>query len=223
MNQELWTKVDAYLADHLVPGDHALDACLRASDEAGLPAINVSPTQGKLLMMLARLRGASSILEVGTLGGYSTIWLARALKPHGRLISLEIDPGRAELARANLARADLIDRAEIRVGPASESLAAMVNAGDARFDFIFIDADKRSTCDYFERSIQLALPGAVIIVDNVVRRGAVADPDTLDPDVQGIRRFIEHLTHDARVTATAIQTVGGKGYDGFLVATVEGN
>jgi predicted O-methyltransferase YrrM len=221
MNQATWTQVDAYLCDRLMPGDHPLDECLRASAEAGLPAINVSPTQGKLLMMLAKLRGATSILEVGTLGGYSTIWLARALKPGGRLISLEIDPARAELARANLDRAGFTHHAEVRVGPAAGALAAMVAGGDARFDFIFIDADKKSTCEYFERAVQLATPGAVIVVDNVVRSGGVADPTSTDPDVQGVRRFIDRLSSEPGITATAIQTVGGKGYDGLLIATVD--
>lgn len=219
MDQDTWTNVDDYFAQQLALTDAILDAVLRASDCAGLPAINVSPAQGKLLMMLAKLRGATSILEIGTLGGYSTIWLARALPSTGRLMTLEIDPARAELAESNLARAGFTKNVHVRVGPAVESLAALVEARE-RFDFIFIDADKRSTPEYFRRTLELASPGAVIIVDNVVRNGAVADPDTTNADVIGIRTFLDQIAADPRVTATAIQTVGGKGYDGFVLATV---
>lgn len=219
MDQETWTKVDDYFQQHLLPTDEALDAAHRASVEAGLPAISVTPTQGKLLIMLAQLRRATSILEIGTLGGYSTIWLARALPSDGRLISLEIDPARAELARANLARAGFTSNVEVRFGSAADSLDVLAKE-QARFDFVFIDADKRSTPVYFDHAVRLAMPGAVVVVDNVVRRGAVADANTTNADVVGIRSFIESLEGHSRVTATAVQTVGGKGYDGFVVATV---
>lgn len=220
MDPSTWSKVDDYLAAQLVTTDDALDGALQACTDAGLPPINVTPAQGKLLMMLARLRGAQSILEIGTLGGYSTVWLARALPPGGKLLSLEIDSARADLARRNLHRAGLGDVAAVRVGPAAESLAALVAAGE-RFDFFFIDADKKSTPEYFRRALELASPGAVIVVDNVVRNGAVADANSTNADVRGIQQFLSELSVNPRVTATAIQTVGGKGYDGFVLATVD--
>ncbi len=220
MNQEQWTAVDRYLTDLLVRPDPALAAALDASVAAGLPAIQVSPPQGRLLELLARLQGARSILEIGTLGGYSTIWLARALPAGGRLVTLELDPKHAAVARANLARAGLDGVAEVRVGPAADTLAQLAAGGAGPFDLIFIDADKAGYPDYFAWALRLARRGSVIIADNVVRQGAVADPASPDPAVQGVRRFHALLAAEPRVSATAIQTVGGKGYDGFTLALV---
>ena len=220
MSLEQWAAVDQYLVGHLVPPDPALDAALEASSAAGLPAINVAPNQGKFLHLLARVRGARAILEVGTLGGYSTIWLGRALPPGGRLVSLELDPGHAAVARANLARAGLDGRCEVIIGPAADTLARLAAEGRGPFDFVFIDADKASIPDYFSWALRLSAPGGVIVVDNVVRKGEVADPDSPDPSVQGVRRFLEMLAGEPRVTATAVQTVGSKGYDGFVMALV---
>jgi predicted O-methyltransferase YrrM len=216
MTQPVWTEVDQYLTDQLVPPDPALDAALAASDAAGLPPINVAPNQGKLLYLLARLRGARRILEIGTLAGYSTIWLARALPEDGELITLEIDPKHAEVAKANLANAGLGDRAEVRVGPALDSLPAVTGP----FDLVFIDADKRNNPTYFDWALRLSTVGTVIIVDNVVRGGAVANGHTGDPSVQGARAVIERMAAEPRVSATAIQTVGSKSYDGFAMALV---
>jgi len=220
MSEDQWTAVDRYFAEALVGADPALDAALEASAAAGLPAINVSPNQGKLLNILARLLGAHAILEIGTLGGYSAIWMARALKPGGRLITLEADQAHADLARANIARAGLSDVVDIRVGKALESLPSVAAEGTAPFDLIFIDADKPNTPAYFTWALKLARVGALIIVDNVVRKGAVADAATRDSDVQGMRRFIEMAGAEPRVDATAIQTVGNKGYDGFSIVLV---
>ena len=222
MSQEKWSAVDQYLVDLLIPADSALDAALEASVAAGLPAINVAPNQGKLLQLFARMCGARRILEIGTLGGYSTIWLARALPPGGRLVTLEVDPRHAEVARANFARAGLADVIELRVGPAGVTLPQLVAAGEAPFDFVFIDADKRSTPDYFSWSLRLTHPGSVIVVDNVIREGAVLDAASADASVQGVRRLIELIAAEPRVSATAIQTVGSKGYDGFVIAIVNG-
>jgi predicted O-methyltransferase YrrM len=222
MTQELWTSVDQYIADQLVPADPALKAALETSAAAGLPSINVSPNQGKLLHIFARLVGARTILEIGTLGGYSTIWMARALSPGGRLITLEADPRHAELARANIAGAGLANVVEVRVGKALDTLPTLAGEGAAPFDLIFIDADKANTPSYFGWALRLSRAGALIIVDNVVRKGAVADATTTDADVQGMRRFFEMAAAERRVTATAIQTVGGKGYDGFSVVLVTG-
>jgi predicted O-methyltransferase YrrM len=220
MAQEQWSAVDRYITDLLVPPDPALDEALRASAEAGLPAINVTPNQGKLLHLLARVLGARGILEVGTLGGYSTIWLARALSADGRLVTLESDPKHAEVARANLARAGLADVVELRLGPALETLPQLAAEGRGPFDLVFIDADKPSNADYFEWALKLSRRGSLIIVDNVVRKGAVVDAASSDPTVQGVRRFYERLAAEPRVSATAVQTVGSKGYDGFAVALV---
>lgn len=220
MSQDLWTAVDGYITGLLVPPDPALDAALEASAAAGLPAINVAPNQGKLLMLLARLQGARSILEIGTLGGYSTIWLARALPAGGRLVTLEANPEYAEVARANLARAGFAEVVEVRVGPAAESLPLLAAEGVGPFDVVFIDADKSSTPEYFGWALRLARRGTLIVVDNVVRDGAVVDADSENPAVQGIRRFNELLAAEPRVSATAIQTVGSKGYDGFALALV---
>jgi predicted O-methyltransferase YrrM len=220
MNQEQWSTVDRFITDLIVSSDPALDAALAESVAVGLPAISVSPNQGKFLHLLARLCGARSILEIGTLGGYSTIWLARALPEAGRLVTLEAEPKHAEVARANLARAGLTDRVELRLGRALETLPAMASEGLGPFDLVFIDADKVSTADYFTWALKLSRRGSLIIVDNVVRKGAVADASSTDPDVQGVRRFYEVLAAEPRVSATAIQTVGSKGYDGYALALV---
>jgi predicted O-methyltransferase YrrM len=225
MEQDLWTAVDCYIADHLLPADPVLDAAQRASREAGLTRGAIAPNQGKLLEILARVQGARSILELGTLGGYSTIWLARALPEGGRLISLEADPRHAEIARANIAHADLAAVVEVRVGPALETLPELAGEGAGPFDLIFIDADKRNNPGYLDWTLRLSRPGTLIIADNVVRAGLILDPDASDPrlgegGVQALRRFYELLAAEPRVSATAIQTVGSKGHDGFVVALV---
>jgi predicted O-methyltransferase YrrM len=217
MSPETWSAVDRFITDLLVPPDVALESALAA---AGLPAISVSPNQGKLLHLLARAQGARSILEIGTLGGYSTIWLARALPEGGRLVTLEFEPRHAEVARSNIARAGLADVVDIRLGPALETLPRLVADGLGPFDFVFIDADKENTADYFAWSLKLTRRGSMIIVDNVVRKGAVINADSDDSNVQGVRRFYEMLAAAPRVSATAIQTVGSKGYDGFAIALV---
>ena len=220
MSQDQWTAVDRYLTEMLLPPDAALDAALADSAAAGLPPIHVSPLQGKLLHLLARLGGARKILEVGTLGGYSTIWLGRALPPDGRLITLEFNPKHADVARANLARAGLSDRVELRLGRAIDTLPQLAAEKAGPFDVIFIDADKPGNADYFQWALKLSRRGTLIIVDNVVRKGAVVDAASTDAAVQGVRRFMEVLKVERRVTATALQTVGGKGYDGFAIALV---
>ncbi|MDN3352714.1 O-methyltransferase [Actinomadura sp. DC4] len=220
MSAELWTAVDDYFDRALVPSDPALDAALEASAEAGLPRIGVAPNQGKMLQLLARLQGARRILEVGTLGGYSTIWLARALPPGGRLITLEVDPKHAEVARANVARAGLADVVDLRLGPALETLPKLATEGGGPFDMIFIDADKPNNREYFGWAIELARPGTLIVVDNVVRYGQVVDPDDTDPDTQGVHRLNELIASEPRVSAMAMQTVGRKGHDGFVMALV---
>lgn len=220
MTQEQWTAVDRYITDLLVPPDLALDAALQSSAAAGLPPYNVSPNQGKLLLLLARVQGARTILEIGTLGGYSTIWLARALPADGRLITLEADPKHAEVARANIARADLTDVVELRLGRALDTLPQIAAEGLGPFDLIFIDADKPSNPDYFTWALKLSRRGSLIIVDNVVRNGTVIDVASNDPRVQGVRRLNELIAAEPRVSATALQTVGSKGYDGFAIALV---
>ncbi|GAB4442486.1 MAG: O-methyltransferase [Chloroflexi bacterium OHK40] len=222
MTQERWTAVDDYLSDLLAPHDEALSAALQATAASGMPQISVAPNQGKLLHLLARSIGARRILEIGTLGAYSTIWLARALAPGGRLISLELEPRHAEVARANLARAGLTEVVEVRVGPATESLAQLVAESAGPFDLVFIDADKPTTPDYLAYALQLTRPGSLIIIDNVVRDGAVSDAASRDASVQGIRRALAMLADDPRVEATALQTVGSKGYDGLAIALVTG-
>jgi predicted O-methyltransferase YrrM len=217
---ERWAAVDHYITDLLVPSDPALDAALEASARAGLPTINVSPTQGKLLNVLARIQGAGKILEIGTLGGYSTIWLARALPAGGRLITLEADPRHAEVARGNLAGAGLADVVDVRLGPALDTLPRLAAEGQAPFDLIFIDADKPNNPGYFEWALKLSRPASAIIVDNVVRSGKVADASNDDPRIIGSRRLHEMIAAEPRVTATTIQTVGSKGYDGFTLAVV---
>lgn len=220
MIQEQWTTVDRYITDLFVPPDPALDAALQASAEAGLPPINVSPNFGKLLFLLARVRGARTILEIGTLGGYSTIWLARALPAGGRLITLEVEATYAELARANIVRAGLADVVELRLGQALDTLPQLASEGRASFDMIFIDADKPGYPDYLAWALKLSRRGSLIVADNMVRNGAVADAASGDPRVQGARRFNELLAAEPRVSATAIQTVGSKGHDGFTLLIV---
>ena len=220
MSQDRWTAVDSYLADRLVKADAALDAALADGAAAGLPPIGVAPNQGKLLHLLARVRGARNILEIGTLAGYSTIWLARALPPGGRLVTLEADPKHAAIARKNLARAGLGNMVDVRIGLALDTLPRLEQERRGPFDFVFIDADKPNIPEYFEWALRLSREGSVIVVDNVVRDGAVLDADSADASVQGVRRFNDLLRQDGRVTATAIQTVGSKGYDGFAVALV---
>ena len=220
MNQETWAAVDRYISDLLVPEDAALTAAIEASAKAGLPAIQVAPNQGKLLALLARSIGARNVLEIGTLGGYSTIWMARALPEGGRVITLEFDANHAEVARSNFARAGLSQTIQLRLGSALDTLPQIAAEGHAPFDFIFIDADKANIPEYFAWSLKLARVGSLIIVDNVVREGAVIDAATTDPSVQGVRRFMDILAKEPRVSATAIQTVGGKSYDGFAIALV---
>lgn len=220
MTQEQWTAVDRYINGLLVPSDATLEAALQDCAAAGLPAINVSPSQGKLLQLLARAVGARMILEIGTLGGYSTIWLARALPSGGRVITLESESRHADVARANIARAGLADVVDVRLGLAVITLSQLSADGVGPFDLIFIDADKPSYPDYLRWALRLSRVGTLIIADNVVRKGAVIDPDSSDPLVQGIRRFNELLAAEPRVSATAIQTVGSKGYDGLAIALV---
>jgi predicted O-methyltransferase YrrM len=220
MSEEIWTAVDGYLGDLLVSADPALEAALAASAAAGLPAINVSPVQGKLLHLLARAISARNVLEIGTLGGYSTIWLARALPDGGRVISLEADARHAEVARANIARAGLETRVEVRLGMALDVLPGLAAERADAFDFIFIDADKPNNAAYFDWALRLSRPGSIIVVDNVVREGEVIDAASDSPTVQGVRHFLERLAAEPRVSATAIQMVGTKGYDGFAIALV---
>src|SRR5579862_875241 len=217
---EKWVAVEDYICDYLIPSDSALDAALESSNAAGLPAINVSPNFGKFLYLLARLQGARNILEVGTLGGYSTIWMARALPAGGKLITLEYDPKHAEVARKNLERANLLNVVEIRLGKAIETLPKIAAEKLGPFDIIFIDADKPSNTDYFQWALKLARRGSIIIVDNVVRDGNVVDPTSTDDAVQGVRRLNDYLKTESRVSITALQTVGTKGYDGFAFALV---
>jgi predicted O-methyltransferase YrrM len=220
VTQEKWTAVDTYINDQLVPSDPALDAALEACTAAGLPAISVTPSQGKLLHLLARLVGAKNILEIGTLGGYSTIWMARALPAGGRLITLEADAKHVQVASANLARAGLAEMVELREGKALDTLPELAAEGLESFDLIFIDADKRNNPDYFEWALKLSRKGSLIIVDNVVRDGKVVEADSTEPDIQGVRRLFEMLADEPRVLCTAMQTVGDKGYDGFAIALV---
>nr|WP_175800600.1 O-methyltransferase [Burkholderia anthina] len=220
MDQDRWNTVDAYFSATLVPSDDALDAALAASDAAGLPAINVAPNQGKLLQLLATIRGARRILEVGTLGGYSTIWLARALPPGGQLVTLELNPDHAKVATQNIARAGFASVVSVIVGSAKDSLARFVDTGVAPFDFIFIDADKDNNAVYLDATLKLSRPGTVIVVDNVVRGGRVADQGNHEPDVVGVRDGFARLVAAPNVTTTAVQTVGLKGWDGFSISIV---
>ncbi len=221
MTQDLWTAVDAYYSDLYVASDPVLETVLEASHAAGLPAHYVAPNQGKLLMLLAQIHKAKRILEIGTLGGYSTIWLARALPSNGQLITLEADPKHASVARQNIAQSRLAHLIELRVGQAGDSLQQIIAEDQPPFDFIFIDADKPSNPQYLEWSLRLSCSGTIIIADNVVREGAVIETDNADPRVRGIRQFNEMAAADPRVDATALQTVGSKGYDGFALLWVK--
>lgn len=216
-----WTGVDDYIGDRLLGHDQLLAAALAANAEAGLPPIDVSAAQGKMLHLFARMAGARRILEIGTLGGYSTIWLARALPEGGRLVTLELDPHHASVARANIARAGLADRVDVRVGPALDTLAAMQVAGEGPFDFVFIDADKDNGVGYVQAAIALGRPGTVIVVDNVVREGGVLDPASDDPRIIGTRALFDYVGAAPELDATAVQTVGAKKWDGFLLAIIE--
>jgi predicted O-methyltransferase YrrM len=223
VDRQLWGEVDHYITEQFVGEDDALVVARDASRSAGLPDISVTPAQGKFLFLLARLLGARSILELGTLGAYSTIWLARSLPPDGQLITLEANPAHAEVAQANLRRAKVDDRVELRLGEALDTLPALAAQGMGPFDLVFIDADKPNIPSYFEWAIRLSRRGAAIVVDNVIRDGAVIDPANRDPNVEGVRRFNELLGRESRVSATTLQTVGAKGYDGFTLALVEGS
>lgn len=220
MSRDQWSAVDAYIVDRLVPADPVLDAALDSNEAGGLPQHDVSPAQGKFLHLLARMNGARRILEIGTLGGYSTIWLARALPEGGRIVTLEFDPHHAEIAKANIERAGLSHLVDLRVGAALDSLPEVVNDGLGPFDLIFIDADKPNNPHYLQWALKLSRPGTVIVGDNVVRDGAVVDADSSDERVQGVRAFFDMLSTETRVSATALQTVGSKGWDGFTIALV---
>jgi predicted O-methyltransferase YrrM len=218
-----WTVVDSYLTGLLVRSDKALDAALDTIAAEGLPAISVAPNQGKLLYLMARMIGARTVLEIGTLGAYSTIWFARALPPEGRVITLEAEPKHVDVAKRNLTRAGLASVVDLRLGLALETLPKIAAEKLGPFDIVFIDADKVNTTAYFEWALKLSHVGSLIIVDNVVRDGAVADPKTADASVKGMRRFFDRLAAEPRVEATAIQTVGSKGYDGLAIARVIGD
>jgi predicted O-methyltransferase YrrM len=221
--REQWEAVDRYITELLVRPDAALQAAVETSAAAGLPEIAVTPSQGKLLWLLARLQGARSILEIGTLGGYSTIWLARALPPGGRLVTLEVDAGYAKVARGNIARAGVGDMVELILGPALDTLPRLAADGRGPFDLIFIDADKEGYPGYLHWALKLSRRGSLIVADNVVRDGKIINPDSDDENVQAVRRFNELLAAEPRLTTTAIQTVGAKGYDGFALALVTGD
>ncbi|GAA3855670.1 O-methyltransferase [Streptomyces sp. NPDC003631] len=220
--QELWDDVDAYFTTLLSPADEVLAAALRDSEAAGLPPINVAPNQGKLLQLLALIQGARRVLEIGTLGGYSTIWLGRALPADGRLVTLEYDATHAEVARRNLARAGLDSIAEVRVGPALESLPKLAEEHPPPFDLVFIDADKVNNAHYVKWALELTRPGSLIVLDNVVRGGRVTEADSEDPSVLGTRAALELMASHPRLSGTAVQTVGSKGHDGFALARVTG-
>ncbi|WP_410580041.1 O-methyltransferase [Amycolatopsis sp. lyj-108] len=216
MTQEIWSKVDEYIFDALIPADRTLDEALLASDEAGMPPIAVAPNQGKLLHLLAKMVGARSILEIGTLGGYSTIWLARALPPEGRLVTLEYYPKFAEVARKSIDAAGVGELVDIRIGEALDLLPGV----EGPLDLTFIDADRVNNPAYFEAALKLTRPGGVIVIDNVVRAGAVADPANTSDEIEGLRRMHELIAAEPRVDATALQTVGKKGYDGLTIVLV---
>jgi predicted O-methyltransferase YrrM len=222
LNPEQWTAVDAYLNDALVRSDESLERALAHSAEAGLPPIAVSPTQGKFLMMLARIQGARRILEIGTLGGYSTIWFAKALPADGRIITIESEPMHAEAARENIVAAGFGDIVDVRLGKALDVLPDIAAENVGPFDFTFIDADKPNIPEYFDWALRLSRSGSIIIVDNVIREGAVINAESEDESVQGVRRLNDYLALESSVTATTIQTVGSKGYDGFTIAVVNG-
>ena len=220
MSESMWEAVDRYFGDLLLAKDPALAAALTESEAAGLPEIAVAPNQGALLNLLVQAIGARRILEIGTLGGYSTVWLARALPAGGRLISLEVSPKHAEVARRNVDNAGLSGVVNVRVGRALDLLPGIAAAGEGPFDLVFVDADKPSNPDYFDWAVRLARKGSLIVIDNVVRGGAVADGDSFDPNVKGVRSLAERMAADKRVSATVIQTVGVKGYDGLAIALV---
>ncbi|UKK98797.1 O-methyltransferase [Brevibacillus brevis] len=220
MNKEQWTAVDHYFTDKLLEADSVLDTVLQENAAAGLPAIDVAPNQGKFLHLLARIQSARSILEIGTLGGYSTIWLARALPADGRLITLEYDPKHAEVAQANITRAGLDQIVEVKVGLALDSLIQLHKENQGPFDFIFIDADKKGNPDYFQWALKLSRKGTVIITDNVVRSGQVVDETSTDPNIVGVRQFTDLVAEEQSVSGTVVQTVGSKGYDGFAIMLV---
>jgi predicted O-methyltransferase YrrM len=218
VDTDTWASVDGYLESLLLPRDPALDGALAAAAAAGMPAMAVSPLQGQMLALLVGISGARRVLEIGTLGGYSTIWMARALPADGRLVTLEVDAGHAEVARASIEQAGVADRVEVRLGPALETLPGLADL--APFDLVFIDADKRNNPGYVDWAIELGRPGTVIVVDNVVRGGAVLDAASSDPNVIGTRAALDALAADPRLDATATQTVGSKGYDGFALAVI---
>lgn len=218
MTLELWTAVDQYITDRIVMEDDVLRAATKAAADAGLPQISVTPGEGKLLYLLARLMGARKVLEIGTLAGYSTIWLGRAVGAEGRVITLEVDPAHAAVARENITRATLDTTVEVRVGKALETLPSLV--ASAPFDIVFIDADKENNPDYFEWALRLVKPGSLIVIDNVIRSGDVLDEESADPRVQGVRRLNALIAAKRGVSATTIQTVGAKGHDGFTMALV---
>jgi predicted O-methyltransferase YrrM len=224
MTEQLWTDVDRYIDARVAPSDPVLDAVLESTQRGGLPAINVSPSQGKLLMVLARSIRARRVLEIGTLAGYSTIWLARAVADGGRVVTLEYDPKHADVARENFVRAGVSGRIDLRVGAALDTLPALADemrGSGEPFDLVFIDADKVNTPEYFEWALRLTRVGSLIIVDNVVRDGKLADASSTDDSVRGMQRFMDMLARETRVVASAVQTVGSKGYDGFAIAVVE--
>jgi predicted O-methyltransferase YrrM len=216
----VWRKVDAFFTDSLIPADSGIEAALAANREADLPAIDVTPLQGRLLEVLIRATGAQRVLEIGTLGAYSTIWMAQAVGERGKVVTLELDQRHAEVAQRNLEHTGLANRVDLLVGPASRSLEALIFQDVSPFDFIFIDADKAGYPDYIQLSLKLARPGTLVIADNVVREGKVVEPDNPDPNIQGVRRFTELIANEPRLSATVLQTVGVKGYDGFAVAVV---
>ncbi len=218
--EQLWKSVDDYFAKSLISADQNLEKVLKTNRDAGLPAIDVTALQGRFLEVMVRATGAHRILEIGTLGGYSTIWLARALPDDGVVVTLELEPSHAEVAAANLANTGLAPRVDLRIGPAAKSLAALVAESAAPFDFIFIDADKAGYPEYLQWSLKLARPGTLIVADNVVRDGKVIDPDSADPNIRGVRRFTELAAREPRLCATVLQTVAAKGYDGFAFAVV---
>jgi predicted O-methyltransferase YrrM len=220
MTEPSWEEVDRFVERQLIAPDDGLDGALAASDAAGLPSIQVSPLQGKFLHLLVASLGVHRALEVGTLGGFSTIWIARGLAPGGRVVTLELEPKHAEVARANLVRAGVGDRVEIRLGPALASLAKLVEEHAEPFDFVFLDADKPSTAEYFDAAMRLTHPGSVLVVDNVVRGGSLADLQRPDPSAEGMRRFLAQLAAEPRASGTVLQTVGRKGHDGFALVRV---
>jgi predicted O-methyltransferase YrrM len=220
MNQKTWSAVDDYIAENLLPADTVHEAALRSNRSRGLPAIDVSPAQGKLLYLLARMNGAKRILEVGTLGGYSTIWLARALPKDGKVVTLELEQHHADVAQVNFKMAGLSDRIDLRIGPALKSLEMLGAENAGSFDLVFIDADKPNNPNYLTWAMRLSRPGTVIVCDNVIRDGAVINTRSGDPDVEGARAAFSFMAEAAGLEATAIQTVGAKGYDGFAIAIV---